>query len=106
VPDPAPFGEGVMSGDPMPGASTIWTRVTPPPGGGDVGVIWAVAEDESFTSILAGGVAAQTGRQPSPPQEEQQQLQDFKEAGSPESAKEQELVHLPTESHNLQPMQH
>ena len=57
VPDPAPFGEGVMAGDPMPGASTIWTRVTPPPGGGDVGVIWAVAEDESFTSILAGGVA-------------------------------------------------
>ena len=57
VPDPAPFAEGVMSGDPLPGASTIWTRVTPPASGADVGVLWSVAEDAAFTSIRAGGLA-------------------------------------------------
>lgn len=57
VPDPAPFAEGVMAGDPMPGASTIWTRVSPPAGGADVGVLWSVAEDAAFSSIRAGGLA-------------------------------------------------
>jgi alkaline phosphatase D len=60
VPDPAPFGEGVMAGDPMPGASTIWTRVAPPASGVDVGVLWTVAEDPAFTTIRAGGLAVAT----------------------------------------------
>ncbi|MFM7067876.1 MAG: alkaline phosphatase D family protein [Actinomycetes bacterium] len=56
VPDPAPFAEGIMSGDPLPGAGTLWTRVSPPADGRDVPVLWTVAEDPAFSSIVAGGV--------------------------------------------------
>jgi alkaline phosphatase D len=56
VPDPAPFVDGVMAGDPAPDGSTIWTRLAVPPGTGDVGVLWSVAEDPTFTRIVAGGL--------------------------------------------------
>jgi alkaline phosphatase D len=58
-PDPAPFRWGVASGDPMPGASTIWTRVEAPPGS-EVGVLWMVAEDASFDRVVAAGTVTAT----------------------------------------------
>lgn len=60
VPDPAPFLDGVIAGDPAPDGSVIWTRVVAPPGGGDVAVLWTVAEDPGFTSLAAGGLALAT----------------------------------------------
>ena len=36
VPDPAPFLDGVMAGDPAPDGSVIWTRVAAPADGTDV----------------------------------------------------------------------
>ncbi len=57
VPDPAPFPDGVMAGDPMPDGAAIWTRVVAPPDGGPVPVLWTVATDAAFTSIVAGGLA-------------------------------------------------
>jgi len=56
APEPGGFPDGVASGDPRPGASTIWTRVLPPPDGGPVPLLWTVAEDDAFTSIVAGGL--------------------------------------------------
>lgn len=60
VPDPSPFPDGVMAGDPAPDGAVIWTRVEPPPGGGDVAVLWTVADDAGFTSLRAGGLALAT----------------------------------------------
>jgi alkaline phosphatase D len=60
APDPGPFPDGVAAGDPLPGASTIWTRVAPPSDSSDVGVLWTVATDAAFTSIVAGGLAVAT----------------------------------------------
>jgi alkaline phosphatase D len=60
APDPGPFPDGVASGDPRPGASTIWTRLASPADGADIGVLWTVAADAAFSSILAGGVAVAT----------------------------------------------
>jgi alkaline phosphatase D len=60
VPDPAPFVDGVIAGDPLPDGSFIWTRVQPPVGGGPVGVLWTVSPDASFSSVAAGGVASAT----------------------------------------------
>ena len=57
VPDPAPFLDGVLAGDPAPDGSVIWTRVAAPPGGADVPVLWTVAEDAGFTTLRAGGLA-------------------------------------------------
>lgn len=59
-PDPAPFPWGVASGDPVPGGSTIWTRVEAPTDA-EVGVMWIVAEDPSFEQIVAAGTVAATG---------------------------------------------
>lgn len=56
VPDPAPFSLGIMSGDPRPGGTDLWTRVDPPAGGGPVGVLWTVSEDPDFATAVAGGV--------------------------------------------------
>jgi alkaline phosphatase D len=60
VPDPAPFVDGVMAGDPAPDGSTIWTRVDAAPGAADVAVLWTVADDPAFTSLRAAGTAVAT----------------------------------------------
>ena len=55
------FTLGVASGDPLPDAVMLWTRLAPAPlaGGGmpavDVPVRWQVAEDESFARIAHEG---------------------------------------------------
>nr|WP_245717341.1 alkaline phosphatase D family protein [Nocardia jejuensis] len=61
------FRHGVASGDPMPTAVILWTRVTPSadatPGSGagdPVAVRWEVASDESFGSVLASGTHTAT----------------------------------------------
>ncbi|TCM39541.1 alkaline phosphatase [Kribbella sp. VKM Ac-2568] len=58
------FTLGVASGDPLPDAVVIWTRLAPGPlepfGGMDdyaVGVDWEVAEDEQFRRIVRRGKA-------------------------------------------------
>lgn len=51
----ATFPDGVMAGDPQPTGSVIWTRLTPPAGGGDTTIEWEVASDDTFTTIVAGG---------------------------------------------------
>lgn len=60
VPDPAPFLDGVMAGDPAPDGGLIWTSVQAPADTSPVPVLWTVAEDPGFTSIVAGGVALAT----------------------------------------------
>ncbi|MCB0521408.1 MAG: alkaline phosphatase D family protein [Lewinellaceae bacterium] len=64
--DPAlwPFYHGVASGDPLPDAVILWTRVTPhsPKIGGNgatenIEVAWEMALDESFAHIEASGSA-------------------------------------------------
>ena len=57
APEPGAFPDGVAAGDPLPGGSTIWTRVLAPVDGSPVGVVWSVASDADFTSIVAGGIA-------------------------------------------------
>jgi alkaline phosphatase D len=65
VPDLAasPFTLGVASGDPLPQAVILWTRLAPEPtnGGGmpavDVPVTWEVARTDDFTELVAEGVA-------------------------------------------------
>ena len=60
-----PFTAGVASGDPLPGAVVIWTRVAPEPllpdGGVDPGtrvrVDWQVAEDARFRRVVRDGMA-------------------------------------------------
>lgn len=56
APEPGAFPDGVAAGDPMPGGSTIWTRVLAPDDASPVGVVWSVANDIDFTSIVAGGI--------------------------------------------------
>jgi alkaline phosphatase D len=65
VPDlpTSPFTLGVASGDPLPSAVILWTRLAPDPlaGGGmpdvDVPVEWEIARDEAFTDIAGRGTA-------------------------------------------------
>lgn len=66
---PAVFDHGVASGDPLPDAVVLWTRVTPTidclPGAGrgpEVDVRWEVALDEDFTEVVSRGVV-RTGPQ-------------------------------------------
>lgn len=55
------FGLGIASGDPLPDAVILWTRLAPRPteGGGmpdrDVDVDWQVATDGGFRSLVAAG---------------------------------------------------
>ncbi len=56
-PDKEPFYHGVASGDPLPDAVIIWTRVTPEVETDSVLVKWEVALDEYFTHIEASGEA-------------------------------------------------
>lgn len=58
----APFVHGVASGDPLPTAVILWTRITPSsaatPGSGvgpDVTVAWEVASDAGFSAVVASG---------------------------------------------------
>lgn len=61
-----PFGLGVASGDPRADSVILWTRLAPTPlSEGDrsgmpadpVDVVWEVATDDRFTSVVAQGVA-------------------------------------------------
>jgi len=61
------FGHGVASGDPLPDAVMLWTRVTPTaasaPGSGtgpDTTVRWEVSRDRDFTSVVASGSVTAT----------------------------------------------
>ncbi|WP_341924952.1 alkaline phosphatase D family protein [Nocardioides psychrotolerans] len=61
------FAHGVASGDPLPQAVVIWTRVTPTPAikpgsgkGPQVAVRWEVARDARFRRVVRRG-AARTG---------------------------------------------
>ncbi len=64
------FAHGVASGDPLPDAVLLWTRVTPTadatPGSGTgptVTVTWEVAADPAFATVVASGsVATGPGR--------------------------------------------
>lgn len=60
---PTGFGHGVASGDPLPDAVVLWTRVTPTddavPGSGRgprVDVTWEVARDADFVDVVRRGV--------------------------------------------------
>src|SRR5665647_2861948 len=50
----APFYHGVASGDPLPNAVIIWTRVTPDVDG-PVSGTWHVALDTNFTTVVQSG---------------------------------------------------
>jgi len=58
-----PFALGVASGDPWPDSVVLWTRLAPEPfaGGGmptaNVEVIWEIAADRAFRSIVRSGTA-------------------------------------------------
>ncbi|MBL1076682.1 alkaline phosphatase D family protein [Nocardia sp. 2] len=61
------FRHGVASGDPLPNAVILWTRVTPSedalPGSGagaPVSVRWEIASDEAFGSLAASGTHTAT----------------------------------------------
>lgn len=63
-----PFTLGVASGDPDDTSVILWTRLAPDPlaGGGmgenPVDVLWEVAEDTAFRSLVANGIATATAR--------------------------------------------
>jgi alkaline phosphatase D len=59
------FAHGVASGDPLPDAILLWTRVTPTPdatpgsgAGPTVTVSWEVAADPAFASIVRSGTVS------------------------------------------------
>jgi alkaline phosphatase D len=52
-----PFALGVASGDPAPGRVVLWTRLVGELGDTDHDVLWELADDESFTTTLARGIA-------------------------------------------------
>lgn len=67
---PRVFAHGVASGDPLPDAVVLWTRVTPSaeclPGAGrgpEVDVTWEVARDDDFEDVVASGVVRTGPRQ-------------------------------------------
>jgi len=51
----AVFPQGIASGDPKPDSVILWTRVAPKSGSGSVKVIYEIATDEAFKSIIAKG---------------------------------------------------
>jgi len=57
-PPTGPFRHGVASGDPLPDAVILWTRVTPeaPAGAGDVMVEWEVSTDPAFATLVTSGM--------------------------------------------------
>ncbi|MGP3951091.1 alkaline phosphatase D family protein [Streptomyces sp. 7N604] len=59
------FLHGVASGDPLPDGVLLWTRVTPSPEavpgsgkGPEVTVDWQIAEDKSFSKVVASGATS------------------------------------------------
>ncbi|GAB3437594.1 alkaline phosphatase D family protein [Actinophytocola sediminis] len=59
------FGHGVASGDPLPDAVLLWTRVTPTPEatpgsgvGPTVAVGWEIATDPAFASVVGAGTVS------------------------------------------------
>ena len=65
----APFVHGVASGDPLPDAVVLWTRVTPNrearPGSGRgpaVTVTWEVSTSPDFSRVVARGRSRATSR--------------------------------------------
>ncbi|MBI1399749.1 alkaline phosphatase D family protein [Hyphomonas sp.] len=56
------FLHGVASGDPLPGAMILWTRVTPLSGTGPVTVTWEVFEAGSQTPAASGEVVTSEAR--------------------------------------------
>lgn len=63
--DGDPFGLGVASGDPDHASVILWTRLVSPDGGvvpdGDHPVLWEVGTTESFSTIVAAGLAPAVG---------------------------------------------
>lgn len=55
-PELTPFYHGVASGDPLPDAVIIWTRVTPGEPMESIEVQWRVSRDTTFNNIVASGV--------------------------------------------------
>ncbi|HEX8605712.1 MAG TPA: alkaline phosphatase D family protein [Pseudoduganella sp.] len=53
--EPVTFAHGVASGDPLADRVILWTRITAPPGAGELEVGWTVAEDSGFTKTVASG---------------------------------------------------
>lgn len=51
----APFYHGVASGDPLPDAVIIWTRVTPSTQMPSVAVSWEVSTDKDFDDVVQSG---------------------------------------------------
>lgn len=49
------FPDGVMAGDPAADGSTIWTRLSAPTPAAGLDLLWEVATDDTFASIVAGG---------------------------------------------------
>ncbi|MGB0212604.1 alkaline phosphatase D family protein [Algiphilus sp.] len=57
-PETAAFAHGVASGDPLPDAVILWTRVTVPEATAPFAVRWTVAHDEGLVDVVAEGEAA------------------------------------------------
>lgn len=62
--DPTPeqlqvFPLGIMSGDPLPDGTIIWTRIEPADEI-DPSVLWEVGNDDTFAEIAAGGIVTAT----------------------------------------------
>ncbi len=55
-----PFYHGVASGDPLPNAIVIWTRVTPEDSLAEVEVEWKMAKTDDFAKIVSSGTAITT----------------------------------------------
>lgn len=55
-----PFCHGIASGDPLPDAVILWTRVTPNEASEVVPVKWEIALDEQFKRIEAAGTTTTT----------------------------------------------
>ena len=56
-PETAAFAHGVASGDPLPDAVMLWTRVTVPAGTARFAVRWIIAHDEGLADVVATGSA-------------------------------------------------
>ncbi|MGA1343571.1 MAG: alkaline phosphatase D family protein [Hyphomonas sp.] len=56
------FLHGVASGDPLPGAIILWTRITPLAGAGPVTVAWEISEAGSPVPAAAGEVVTSAAR--------------------------------------------
>ncbi|MFM9879478.1 MAG: alkaline phosphatase D family protein [Burkholderiaceae bacterium] len=53
------YDHGVASGDPLPNAVIVWTRITVP-GTPDVNMTWQVATDAAFANIVSSGTVVAT----------------------------------------------